>query len=243
MERVRFILIFFALVSICIVFHEFGHFIAYKSFKVPVETISFGFGPALIKHNYNETSYQIALIPLGGYVSIESSEIKNLVLWQKLITQIAGVTINLLLVVILLPLYLLRKGEYNNLKDKPLKILWLMVVDALSYIHSVNKAIWKKILTFSAELSIVPSKETTTEIQGLQIAFYEQILLWFILINVSIGLFNLLPIIFLDGGRIFYTIASNVLGNKIGIAISKIISFAITFSLLWGTFGKRAFKK
>lgn len=243
MERIRFILVFFALVSICVVFHEFGHFIAYKSFNVPVETLSFGFGPALIKHDYNETNYQIALIPLGGYVSVENSEIENLVLWQKLITQIAGITINLLLIVILLPLYLIRKGEYKNLKDKPLKILWLMMVDTLSYIHLVNKTIWKKILTFSAEISLVPSKETTTEIQKSQTNFCEQLLLWFILINVSIGLFNLLPIVLLDGGRIFYTIASNVLGNKIGMVVSKIISSAIMLSLLWGTFGKRAFRK
>ena len=118
-----------------------------------------------------------------------------------------------------------------------------MMVDALSYIHLVNKTIWKKILTFSAEISIVPSKETTTEIQESQTNFCEQLLLWFILINVSIGLFNLLPIIFLDGGQIFHTIVSNVLGNKIGMVVSKIISIAITFSLLWGTFRKRAFKK
>ena len=80
MKRIRFILVFFALVSICVVFHEFGHFIAYKSFNVPVKTISLGFGPALIKHDYNETNYQIALIPLGGYVSVENSDINTFVL-------------------------------------------------------------------------------------------------------------------------------------------------------------------
>lgn len=51
--------------------HEFGHFMAARWAGVRVNTFSIGFGPALIKwHDKHGTIWQIACLPLGGYVSI-----------------------------------------------------------------------------------------------------------------------------------------------------------------------------
>jgi len=58
--------------SILVVFHEFGHFIAAKIFKTRVEKFYLFFNPwfALFKFRYKETEYGMGWLPLGGYVKI-----------------------------------------------------------------------------------------------------------------------------------------------------------------------------
>ena len=48
--------------------HEMGHFLVAKYFDIKVEKFSLGFGPPLVAFTRGETTYQVALIPLGGYV-------------------------------------------------------------------------------------------------------------------------------------------------------------------------------
>jgi regulator of sigma E protease len=50
--------------------HEFGHYWAAKRFGLWVPCFSIGFGPKLFAWNANGTRFQIALIPLGGYVAL-----------------------------------------------------------------------------------------------------------------------------------------------------------------------------
>ena len=52
-----------------IAIHEFGHFWTARRLGVKVLTFSIGFGPALAKWRGKDgVDYQIAVIPLGGYV-------------------------------------------------------------------------------------------------------------------------------------------------------------------------------
>ena len=53
-----------------IFFHELGHFLAAKAFRVGVKTFSLGFGPRLFGFKKGSTDYQIAVFPLGGFVSM-----------------------------------------------------------------------------------------------------------------------------------------------------------------------------
>src|SRR5262249_46846041 len=52
--------------------HELGHFMVAKWCDVYVETFSIGFGPALpgCWFRKGETTYMLAVIPLGGYVKM-----------------------------------------------------------------------------------------------------------------------------------------------------------------------------
>ncbi len=65
---------FILLLSALVFFHELGHFLLAKLFKVKVLTFSIGFGPALLKKTLGDTQYKIALIPLGGYVKMYGDE-------------------------------------------------------------------------------------------------------------------------------------------------------------------------
>ena len=60
------VLVFGALIF----FHELGHFLVARFFSIGVKTFSLGFGPRLLAFSRGKTTYQLAAIPLGGFVSI-----------------------------------------------------------------------------------------------------------------------------------------------------------------------------
>lgn len=53
-----------------IFFHELGHFLAARLLGMGVKTFSLGFGPALFSFRGAKTVYQVAAVPLGGFVSL-----------------------------------------------------------------------------------------------------------------------------------------------------------------------------
>ncbi|MCC7381776.1 MAG: RIP metalloprotease RseP [Deltaproteobacteria bacterium] len=61
---------FILFVGILIFVHELGHFLAAKYFGIKVLKFSLGFGPTIFRFTRGETTYQIALLPLGGYVKM-----------------------------------------------------------------------------------------------------------------------------------------------------------------------------
>jgi regulator of sigma E protease len=64
------IVIFILILSLLIIVHEFGHFIAARQAGVRVEEFSLGFGPQLFAKKIGDTKYSLSLIPLGGYVKM-----------------------------------------------------------------------------------------------------------------------------------------------------------------------------
>ena len=104
--------------SILVIFHEFGHFIAARIFKTRVEKFYLFFDPwfSLFKFKRGETEYGVGWLPLGGYVKIsgmidESMDKEAMKLpaqpyefrakpsWQRLIIMLGGVTVNVLLAI------------------------------------------------------------------------------------------------------------------------------------------------
>jgi regulator of sigma E protease len=53
-----------------IFFHELGHFLTAKHFRVKVLKFALGFGPKIIAKEIGETEYSIRYVPLGGYVKM-----------------------------------------------------------------------------------------------------------------------------------------------------------------------------
>ena len=60
-------LIYLALLSLLILFHEFGHFVFAKRAGVTVTDFALGFGPSLVAVRRGDTTYRINALPLGGY--------------------------------------------------------------------------------------------------------------------------------------------------------------------------------
>ena len=100
-------IVFLLVLSILVIIHEFGHFIAAKRQGVRVEKFSLGFGPKLFGVKRGDTEYAISLIPLGGYVKMagdepssakgESCEFLSKSVWQRFKIIFAGPLLNYLL--------------------------------------------------------------------------------------------------------------------------------------------------
>lgn len=109
------IFLFFIILLVLVIVHEFGHFIAAKWVGMRVDEFAFGFPPRLFAKKKGETLYAINALPIGGYVSIwgengePNDEAKhhprafgNRPKWQQFVVLAAGVVMNMLLAWILL---------------------------------------------------------------------------------------------------------------------------------------------
>ncbi len=115
------ILAFLVMLGVLITIHEFGHFLFARMFGVKVETFSIGFGPPIFRWKGKETEYQIALIPLGGYVKMYGEDsmtepvqgevnkeayndprsFHSKARWQKMLIAFAGPLFNIILAIVL----------------------------------------------------------------------------------------------------------------------------------------------
>ncbi len=107
--------------SILVIIHEFGHYIAARAFGIKVEKFYLFFdawGFKLFKYRRGDTEYGVGWLPLGGYVKIagmidesmdkeqlkkepEDWEFRAKPAWQRLIVMVAGVVMNVILGVII----------------------------------------------------------------------------------------------------------------------------------------------
>lgn len=99
------------LIGVLVFVHEFGHYIAARLFDVKVLSFSIGFGPRICGFKRGDTSWDIRILPLGGYVSMYGTEFEEITdkddpdfgraynnkpIWQKAIINFAGPLFNLL---------------------------------------------------------------------------------------------------------------------------------------------------
>lgn len=68
----KIVLIFIGLLGInfLIAFHELGHFLFCKLFKIKTPSFSIGFGPYIWSKKIGDTVFALSSIPFGGYVEI-----------------------------------------------------------------------------------------------------------------------------------------------------------------------------
>ena len=132
---------FIAFIGILIFVHELGHFLAAKFFDIKVVKFSLGFGPQLVAFQWGETVYQIALIPLGGFVKMVGDNPSDAVdaedversftaapVYQRALVALAGPAFNLVFPVVCFFAYnvlgpsvvspLVGQIEFNQPADK-----------------------------------------------------------------------------------------------------------------------------
>jgi regulator of sigma E protease len=108
------IVAFVIVLGVLIFFHELGHFLMARLFRVGVEKFSLGFGPRLFGKTIGGTDYRVSAIPLGGYVKMVGEEpdadldpamvpfsFTHKPLLQRSIIVAAGPLFNLLLAVVI----------------------------------------------------------------------------------------------------------------------------------------------
>ena len=117
--------------SILVVLHEFGHFLAARAFGIKVEKFYLFFdawGVKLFKFTYKDVEYGIGWLPLGGYVKIAGMidesmdteqlqgepqpwEFRSKPAWQRLIVMMGGIIVNVILGMFIFWMLTYKYGE------------------------------------------------------------------------------------------------------------------------------------
>ncbi|MDR1460076.1 MAG: RIP metalloprotease RseP [Campylobacteraceae bacterium] len=164
--------------SFLIFFHEFGHFIAARIFKVKVEVFSIGFGKKILTKKIGDTIYCLSLIPLGGYVQmkgqndidpLEKSDDENSynkkAPWKRIIILFAGPFANFVLAFFLYACIgnlgvrelAPQIGDFSN--NSIAQNAGLQINDTIKEINGVNINIWddvkKSIQSSAGEMDIL----------------------------------------------------------------------------------------
>lgn len=104
------ILLVIVALSLLILIHELGHFLAAKYFGLKVHEFGLGFPPKIFSKKWGETEYSFNLLPFGGFVKIYGEDVEDLdeieepgrslafqPAWKKSIVILAGVVMNIFL--------------------------------------------------------------------------------------------------------------------------------------------------
>jgi regulator of sigma E protease len=116
--------------GIMVLVHEFGHFAVAKLCGIRVEVFSIGFGKRLIGFKRGDTDYQIAAIPLGGYVKMagdtpgespsgDPGEFNAHPRWQRILVALAGPIANFILALGLMTGVSMFHNEVQQFLDGP----------------------------------------------------------------------------------------------------------------------------
>jgi regulator of sigma E protease len=117
--------------SILVILHEFGHFIAARAFGIRVDKFYLFFdawGIRLFKFNYKGVEYGVGWLPLGGYVKIAGMidesmdtaqlagppqpwEFRSKPAWQRLIVMLGGIIVNIIVGIFIFWMLTVRYGE------------------------------------------------------------------------------------------------------------------------------------
>lgn len=105
------IIIALIVLSVIVIFHEFGHFIIAKANGICVKEFTLGLGPTLLSFGKGETKYCLKLLPFGGSCVMlgedteepvnEERAFANKSVWARIATIAAGPIFNFILAFVL----------------------------------------------------------------------------------------------------------------------------------------------
>jgi regulator of sigma E protease len=113
MGTITYILPAVILLGLCIFVHELGHLLGGMMVGIKARTFSIGYGKGFIKKKWGDTTYQITLIPFGGFCSFygdnpteelegKSYEFLTAAPWRRMVAVIMGPLFNLIFGILLL---------------------------------------------------------------------------------------------------------------------------------------------
>lgn len=108
------------LLSLLVMIHELGHFLAGRALGFSIKEFSIGMGPKLLKKTKNGTEFSIRLLPIGGLCRFEGEDqqVKSehsfnaQKVWKRIVVVLSGPVMNLLFAVICSVITLSAFGDF-----------------------------------------------------------------------------------------------------------------------------------
>jgi regulator of sigma E protease len=189
-------LLIFCTISLLIILHELGHFLAAKRMGIPIARFSVGLGPKVWGFKMGETEYWLSMIPCGGYVmpAMKDEEAFEIPLKSRILFALGGPAANILGAFLCLSLMdIVKLGcSVNSVIYLPLEQICQMAMQ----IGTAIPLLFSQPEHLSSIVGIVAAGGAHV---GLS---FVKLLQFSVLLNMNLAVFNLLPILPLDGGKI-----------------------------------------
>jgi membrane-associated protease RseP (regulator of RpoE activity) len=205
---------------LCVAVHEYGHYITARRAGLIPPQFGVGLGPKIAWFNWKGTEFSLRPIPLGGFVKIETGELESLSHRTQIGILAAGPLMNLLLCLVLVAVYTIIGGRlpayFADMTSFEF-FFYALGLTIVLFIASIPLTVYALAVTFLHPIAGIDNMAgpigivTGTMIPSSMLAGYtpfEQFLFLSWVLSLGLGTFNLVPLSFLDGGRIFHILMS-----------------------------------
>lgn len=196
-------------------FHEAAHMLVSKLLGVKVNKFAIGFGPVLLGRKFGETSYELRVLPLGGFVQCDGEDpmskakrgFFSLSWWKRSLIALAGPLASLLLGYLIMYALLVIGRDWPLVKgaEKAWELCYSVLAETIKFLTGH---------------STVPDAAVSGPVMIVKVladSFKEGLVRFgsvLAVISLSLGFFNLLPIPALDGGHVFLYLLEGIRGKK-----------------------------
>ena len=157
-------------ISVFILIHEAGHYLAAKATGMKATEFFLGFGPRIWSFRRGETEFGVKMLPFGGYVRIAGMNDREQVdpadldrtyrekeFWKKSVVVLSGVTLNMLMGFVLL-----------------FGLFWASgIVESTTTVARVSPEVAEGVASPAAEAGLRPG-DTLAAIDGVELADWNQ---------------------------------------------------------------------